>query len=86
MRGRPIGGRTTKGLVQIREGLVNALAGVPSLQLWLLPRYVKKEREPFGAVLVKEGQIVAATSNSVLKSRDCTATAEICRTLRPTAT
>eukprot|EP00929_Paragymnodinium_shiwhaense_P020569 TRINITY_DN1366_c0_g1_i6.p1 TRINITY_DN1366_c0_g1~~TRINITY_DN1366_c0_g1_i6.p1 ORF type:complete len:464 (-),score=133.53 TRINITY_DN1366_c0_g1_i6:425-1816(-) len=36
-----------------------------------------KEREPFGCVVVKEGQIVAEAHNMVLESRDATATAEV---------
>jgi len=36
-----------------------------------------KEREPFGAVIVHDGRIIAMESNTVLHSRDATATAEI---------
>jgi len=36
-----------------------------------------KEREPFGAVVVRNGEIIGAGTNSVLKSRDATATAEV---------
>jgi len=36
-----------------------------------------KEREPFGAVIVKDGQVVAEAYNTVLESRDATATAEV---------
>jgi tRNA(Arg) A34 adenosine deaminase TadA len=36
-----------------------------------------KEREPFGAVVVREGQVIATGTNSVLQSRDATATAEV---------
>jgi guanine deaminase len=36
-----------------------------------------KEREPFGAVIVKDGQMIAETTNTVLESRDATATAEV---------
>merc|ERR550537_1312633 len=38
---------------------------------------LSKEREPFGAVLVRNGQIVAKGTNTVLHSRDATATAEV---------
>merc|ERR1719245_463115 len=36
-----------------------------------------KEREPFGAVIVKDGTVVAEAFNTVLESRDATATAEV---------
>merc|ERR1719163_79601 len=36
-----------------------------------------KEREPFAAVVVLGGQVIATGSNSVLQSRDATATAEV---------
>jgi len=36
-----------------------------------------KEREPFGAVIVKDGEVVAEAYNTVLQSRDATATAEV---------
>eukprot|EP00931_Biecheleriopsis_adriatica_P007226 TRINITY_DN108534_c0_g1_i1.p1 TRINITY_DN108534_c0_g1~~TRINITY_DN108534_c0_g1_i1.p1 ORF type:complete len:425 (-),score=80.71 TRINITY_DN108534_c0_g1_i1:89-1363(-) len=36
-----------------------------------------KEREPFGAVIVHEGKVVGRGSNSVLQTRDATATAEV---------
>jgi tRNA(Arg) A34 adenosine deaminase TadA len=36
-----------------------------------------KEREPFGAVIVRDGQVIAEAHNSVLGSRDATATAEV---------
>mmetsp|Transcript_15437 Transcript_15437/g.35252 ORF Transcript_15437/g.35252 Transcript_15437/m.35252 type:complete len:423 (+) Transcript_15437:74-1342(+) len=36
-----------------------------------------KEREPFGAVLVHDGRVIAMESNTVLASRDATATAEV---------
>jgi len=36
-----------------------------------------KEREPFAAVIVKDGQVLAETHNTVHESRDATATAEI---------
>lgn len=36
-----------------------------------------KEREPFGAVIVKNGEVIAEGHNSVLESRDATATAEV---------
>jgi len=36
-----------------------------------------KEREPFGAVIVKDGEVIAEAHNSVLESRDATATAEV---------
>eukprot|EP00929_Paragymnodinium_shiwhaense_P020565 TRINITY_DN1366_c0_g1_i2.p2 TRINITY_DN1366_c0_g1~~TRINITY_DN1366_c0_g1_i2.p2 ORF type:complete len:452 (-),score=127.37 TRINITY_DN1366_c0_g1_i2:458-1813(-) len=36
-----------------------------------------KEREPFGCVVVKDGQVVAEAHNMVLESRDATATAEV---------
>jgi len=36
-----------------------------------------KEREPFGAVVTKDGQVIAETTNTVLESRDATATAEV---------
>lgn len=36
-----------------------------------------KEREPFGAVIVKNGEVVAEAHNTVLQDRDATATAEI---------
>jgi guanine deaminase len=38
---------------------------------------LSKEREPFGAVVVRNGQVVAKGTNTVLHSRDATATAEI---------
>jgi len=38
---------------------------------------LSKEREPFGAVIVKEGKVLAETFNTVLESRDATATAEV---------
>jgi guanine deaminase len=38
---------------------------------------LSKEREPFGAVMVRDGQVVAKASNTVLHSRDATATAEV---------
>jgi len=38
---------------------------------------LSKEREPFGAVVVRDGQIVAKGTNTVLHSRDATATAEV---------
>jgi len=36
-----------------------------------------KEREPFGAVIVRGGQVLAEAHNTVLDSRDATATAEV---------
>jgi guanine deaminase len=36
-----------------------------------------KEREPFGAVIVKDGNVIATACNSVCSSRDSTATAEV---------
>jgi guanine deaminase len=36
-----------------------------------------KEREPFGAVIVKNGTVIATACNSVCNSRDATATAEV---------
>jgi len=36
-----------------------------------------KEREPFAAVVVKDGQVIATGANSVLRDRDATATAEV---------
>jgi len=36
-----------------------------------------KEREPFGAVIVKDGKVIAEAHNTVLHSRDATATAEV---------
>mmetsp|Transcript_108435 Transcript_108435/g.271799 ORF Transcript_108435/g.271799 Transcript_108435/m.271799 type:complete len:438 (+) Transcript_108435:70-1383(+) len=36
-----------------------------------------KEREPFGAVIVRNGQVLAEAHNTVLESRDATATAEV---------
>jgi guanine deaminase len=36
-----------------------------------------KEREPFGAVIVRDGQVIAEAHNTVLDSRDATATAEV---------
>jgi len=36
-----------------------------------------KEREPFGAVIVRGGQVIAEAHNTVLDSRDATATAEV---------
>merc|ERR1719433_1238543 len=36
-----------------------------------------KEREPFGAVVVKDGTVIAEAFNTVLESRDATATAEV---------
>merc|ERR1719215_2129294 len=36
-----------------------------------------KEREPFGAVIVRNGHIIAEAHNSVASSRDATATAEV---------
>lgn len=38
---------------------------------------ISKEREPFGAVIVRGGQVIATGINTVLKSRDATATAEV---------
>jgi len=38
---------------------------------------MSKEREPFGAVVVHDGKIIARATNSVLRTRDATATAEI---------
>jgi guanine deaminase len=38
---------------------------------------LSKEREPFGAVVVRNGQIVAKGTNTVLHTRDPTATAEV---------
>lgn len=38
---------------------------------------LSKEREPFGAVVVRNGQVVAKGTNTVLHSRDATATAEV---------
>jgi guanine deaminase len=38
---------------------------------------MSKEREPFGAVVVRNGQIVAKGTNTVLHSKDPTATAEV---------
>lgn len=38
---------------------------------------LSKEREPFGAVLVREGAVLAEAFNTVLESRDATATAEV---------
>eukprot|EP00928_Gymnodinium_smaydae_P023839 TRINITY_DN1950_c0_g2_i1.p1 TRINITY_DN1950_c0_g2~~TRINITY_DN1950_c0_g2_i1.p1 ORF type:complete len:414 (+),score=59.77 TRINITY_DN1950_c0_g2_i1:69-1310(+) len=36
-----------------------------------------KEREPFGAVIVKDGKVVSSATNSVMQTRDATATAEV---------
>jgi tRNA(Arg) A34 adenosine deaminase TadA len=36
-----------------------------------------KEREPFAAVVVRNGQVIAKGTNTVLHSRDATATAEV---------
>lgn len=36
-----------------------------------------KEREPFGAVIVRDGKVIAEAHNTVLDSRDATATAEV---------
>lgn len=36
-----------------------------------------KEREPFGAVIVRNGVVLAEAHNTVLQSRDATATAEV---------
>eukprot|EP00746_Dinoflagellata_sp_MGD_P147014 gnl/MRDRNA2_/MRDRNA2_79410_c0_seq1.p1 gnl/MRDRNA2_/MRDRNA2_79410_c0~~gnl/MRDRNA2_/MRDRNA2_79410_c0_seq1.p1 ORF type:complete len:441 (-),score=100.64 gnl/MRDRNA2_/MRDRNA2_79410_c0_seq1:216-1538(-) len=36
-----------------------------------------KEREPFGAVIVKNGEVIAEAHNTVLQDRDATATAEV---------
>lgn len=36
-----------------------------------------KEREPFGAVMVHDGKVIARSTNSVLQTRDATATAEV---------
>lgn len=36
-----------------------------------------KEREPFGAVIVKEGKVIAEAHNTVFENRDATASAEI---------
>merc|ERR1712050_800740 len=38
---------------------------------------LSKEREPFGAVIVKDGSVIAESHNTVLDSRDATATAEV---------
>jgi guanine deaminase len=38
---------------------------------------MSKEREPFGAVIVKDGIVIATACNSVCSSRDATATAEV---------
>mmetsp|Transcript_88492 Transcript_88492/g.274902 ORF Transcript_88492/g.274902 Transcript_88492/m.274902 type:complete len:403 (+) Transcript_88492:82-1290(+) len=38
---------------------------------------LSKEREPFGAVVVREGAVIAEAFNTVLESRDATATAEV---------
>jgi len=38
---------------------------------------MSKEREPFGAVIVKDGTVIATACNSVCYSRDSTATAEV---------
>jgi guanine deaminase len=38
---------------------------------------LSKEREPFAAVMVRNGEIVAKGTNTVLHSRDATATAEV---------
>jgi len=38
---------------------------------------VSKEREPFGAVVVKDGNVIATSCNSVCSERDSTATAEV---------
>jgi|Transcript_21188 tRNA(Arg) A34 adenosine deaminase TadA len=38
---------------------------------------LSKEREPFGAVMVRNGEVVAKGTNTVLHSRDATATAEV---------
>lgn len=38
---------------------------------------MSKEREPFGAVIVKDGAVIATACNSVSSCRDATATAEI---------
>jgi len=38
---------------------------------------LSKEREPFGAVVVRDGVVVAECFNTVLESRDATATAEV---------
>jgi len=45
---------------------------------------LSKEREPFGAVVVREGAIIAECCNTVLETRDATATAEI-NAIRATA-
>jgi guanine deaminase len=37
-----------------------------------------KDREPFGAVIVKNGHVIAEAHNCVIENRDATATAEIC--------
>lgn len=36
-----------------------------------------KEREPFGAVIVKNGEVIAEAHNTVLQDRDATSTAEV---------
>lgn len=38
---------------------------------------MSKEREPFAAVIVKDGAVIATACNSVVSSRDSTATAEV---------
>mmetsp|Transcript_79489 Transcript_79489/g.257449 ORF Transcript_79489/g.257449 Transcript_79489/m.257449 type:complete len:224 (-) Transcript_79489:206-877(-) len=38
---------------------------------------LSKEREPFGCVIVRDGAVIADAHNSVLESRDATATAEV---------
>lgn len=38
---------------------------------------MSKEREPFGAVIIKDGIVIATASNTVCFSRDATATAEV---------
>lgn len=40
-------------------------------------RGMSKEREPFGVVIVKDGTVLAEAHNSVLDTRDATATAEV---------
>jgi len=40
-------------------------------------RGASKEREPFGVVVVKDGTVISEAHNSVLDTRDATATAEV---------
>jgi len=47
-------------------------------------RGLSKEREPFGAIIVREGTVLAECCNTVLETRDATATAEV-NAIRATA-